>query len=378
MSFSNFSMFTKVQRPQATRRRSRKKTSGRFELETLEPRQMLTANPLISEFGASNLSVIDDEDGDPSDWIEIFNAGTSDVNLEGYSLTDDPANLDLWQFPSVTLAAGEYLVVFASGKDRAEPDSELHTNFQLQSGGEYLALVAPDELTVLQEFDPYPAQVQDISYGFGISETGSTLLEAGSPGQYLVPTDGSLETSWNQFEFDDATWSSGSQPFGYDNGESEPFDYGLTIDGLAPVGRWTFDGNMNDSTNNDLDGSKVAGSYVASPLGQALSIPAAFDFGFVPNSVANFDVLKPVSEVSVALWVKSTGSFGDLVSLGDHYRVRLNSDRTIEFAYDDSAGADTWTSVTTNPATETLPADGDFHLVVAQKKSTGLEIWIDG
>ena len=41
------------------------------------------------------------------------------IDLSGWYLTDDAADLTQWQFPDVTLATGEYLVVFASGKDRA-------------------------------------------------------------------------------------------------------------------------------------------------------------------------------------------------------------------------------------------------------------------
>ena len=52
-----------------------------------------------------------------------------------------------WTFPSVSVDAGDYLVVFASGQDTetaVDPEGSLHTNFRLSAGGEYLALVAPD------------------------------------------------------------------------------------------------------------------------------------------------------------------------------------------------------------------------------------------
>ena len=110
-------------------------------LETLEDRRVLTAVPVISEFLASNNSVLDDEDGDDSDWIELHNAGDTDMSLNRWYLTDDADNLRKWRFPEVNLDAGEYLIVFASGKDRDITDQELHTNFRLSSGGEYLSLV---------------------------------------------------------------------------------------------------------------------------------------------------------------------------------------------------------------------------------------------
>ena len=64
--------------------------------------------PLITEFLASNDSTLDDEDGESSDWIEIFNAGDTALDLDGWHLTDSAANLTQWTFPDVSLAAGQY------------------------------------------------------------------------------------------------------------------------------------------------------------------------------------------------------------------------------------------------------------------------------
>ncbi len=44
---------------------------------------------VISEFMAENHGALTDEDGDTSDWIEIFNPGSEPVNLLNWSLTDD-------------------------------------------------------------------------------------------------------------------------------------------------------------------------------------------------------------------------------------------------------------------------------------------------
>src|SRR5437016_14664173 len=85
---------------------------------------------LISEFMAANDGPVVDEDGDTSDWIEIHNAGTNVVDLNGWFLTDKAANLTQWRFPAVILAPNAYLLVFASGKDRRTPAATLHTSFQ--------------------------------------------------------------------------------------------------------------------------------------------------------------------------------------------------------------------------------------------------------
>ena len=101
----------------------------------------------ITEFMADNRRTIEDEDGDASDWIEIFNSGDTSVNLDGYFLTDAADALTKWSFPSVEIASNGFLLVFASGKDRRNRESELHANFKISSEGEYLALVNPDGTT---------------------------------------------------------------------------------------------------------------------------------------------------------------------------------------------------------------------------------------
>lgn len=95
----------------------------------------------ISEFLASNSKGIVDEDGESSDWIEIYNPTREIVNLSGWALTDDSLNLKKWIFPNVEIASNDFLIVFASLKDRSVAGSELHTSFRLESAGEYLALV---------------------------------------------------------------------------------------------------------------------------------------------------------------------------------------------------------------------------------------------
>src|SRR2546428_12564777 len=101
------------------------------------------AEVLITEFMAHNTHSLLDEDGDFSDWIEIQNQGSDAVNLEGWFLTDDPTQLRQWRFPTTNVAAHGYVLVFASGKDRRVPGAQLHTNFKLDSDGEFLALIEP-------------------------------------------------------------------------------------------------------------------------------------------------------------------------------------------------------------------------------------------
>jgi len=67
---------------------------------------------------SSNGSTIADEDGDYSDWLELYNHGQLSIDLNGFSLTDDPDSLQKWRFGSIEMAPNEFLLVFASDKDR--------------------------------------------------------------------------------------------------------------------------------------------------------------------------------------------------------------------------------------------------------------------
>ena len=68
--------------------------------------------------------------GRTPDWIELYNAGASTVNLEGWFLTDDRDNLKKWRFPAVPLAANEYLIIAGPAGDAtgvAPDDFRLYT-----------------------------------------------------------------------------------------------------------------------------------------------------------------------------------------------------------------------------------------------------------
>ncbi len=177
----------------------------------------------ISEFLADNQTTTKvDESGDHSDWLEIWNSGTSTVNLNGWYLTDKSSDLREWQFPvstpAINLAAGTRLLVWCSGKDRQLDAAKLHTNFKLsKSAGSYLALVKPDGLTISHVYNGYPQQVQDISYGLPTQSAFVTLLPAGSTGKTKVPASAAdMPANWNGLGFNDSAWQAGSAGFGYD------------------------------------------------------------------------------------------------------------------------------------------------------------------
>jgi len=131
---------------------------------------------------AGNRTTLVDEDGESADWIELFNNSAEHVNLRGWHLTDDAADLTKWRFPNVTLPAGGYLIVFASNKDRINDPSRLHTNFRLARYGGYLALVEPDGKQIAWAYQPAPGeQYSDVSYGVDSARNERYFLRP-SPG----------------------------------------------------------------------------------------------------------------------------------------------------------------------------------------------------
>ena len=203
----------------------RRKSRRKFLMEGLEARQVLAANLVISEFLASNSTSIRDEDNVASDWIEVYNADSVAVNLTDWYLSDNSGRLDKWAFPNQVIQPGDYLLVWASGKDRATAGQPLHTNFALSAGGEYLALVYDDPIGGFQrvvEFNPFPAQQGDVSYGYDQPVTTTSLVGTAGPASILVPTPANggntLGTSWTTPGFNDTSWSAASGGIGYDEG----------------------------------------------------------------------------------------------------------------------------------------------------------------
>lgn len=144
---------------------------------------------MITEFMASNggdgPNPIRDEDGDSSDWIEIYNPDNTVGDLSGYFITDAAGTPTKWTFPvGTTVPARGYLVIFASGKNRTNVQGRLHTNFQLNNSGEYLGLLTPKTNVVSDYFPTYPnPQYTDVSYGRDRNNPATK-------GYYTTPTPG--------------------------------------------------------------------------------------------------------------------------------------------------------------------------------------------
>ncbi len=181
---------------------------------------------LITEFMADNEATLRDDFGEFSDWIEIYNGNDTAVNLEGYYLTDDPAQLTQWRFPATNLPPRRFLVVFASGRNRAIAGAALHTNFRLAAAGEYVALVEPDGTTVVSDYT-FDAQTAGISYGLSVRLTNEVnLVPTGLVARVMVPAS-NIGTNWIQPGFVDASWQPSTAAIGFETNSSGVIYAGL-------------------------------------------------------------------------------------------------------------------------------------------------------
>ena len=127
----------------------------------------------INEVLSSNDGAFLDKNGDSSDWIELYNPGSGKVSLLGYGLSDKKDNLFKWIFPDLYLGGGEYLIVFASGKDLKDPP--LYWN---------------------------------------------TVVSVGDIWKFQSPTS-EPSSNWRNAGYNDSGWTSGKSGFGYgDNDDS--------------------------------------------------------------------------------------------------------------------------------------------------------------
>lgn len=233
--------------------------------------------PELSEFQAAG-STRNDEDNTPQDWIELHNPNPYWLDLDGCRLTDVAANASLWTFPAGTrIPPGGFLVVFASGKNRANPGANLHTNFSLDAGGEYLALLSPAGV-ILREFSPaFPAQFSGISYGFG---------PGGTAGYFKPPTPGAANGAAFEGLVDDTAFS-------VDRGFYEaPLDVAITCATPGTTIRYTLDGSAP---------SEGAGSIYSAPVritGTTTLRAAAFRAGWAPSNVDTHTYLFPAQVIA--------------------------------------------------------------------------------
>jgi hypothetical protein len=151
------------------------------------------ADLVINELMADNDTTLADPQGQFDDWIEIYNAGTQAVDIGGMYLTDNLSNPNKWRIPTndpaaSTVAPQGFLLIWA---DKDPGDGALHVDFNLDSLGEEVGLVAGDGSTLIDSvvFGELPS---DLSYGRYVDgATNWYVMVTATPGiaNALPPTD---------------------------------------------------------------------------------------------------------------------------------------------------------------------------------------------
>ena len=186
--------------------------------------------------------------GTSEDWIEILNTGSTTLDLGGWRLTDNAGDLAKWTFPPGTnLGSGQFLIVYASNDNAPDANGNLHTNFKLSGGGEYLALVRPSG-TIASEFGPggsdYPSQEDDISYGLH-PVTGESVF-------FQNPTPGSANDPGGVLLVADTNFS---HKRGY---YTSAFDVTISTDTPGSTIRYTTDGTLPTLSNGSTYSTPIS------------------------------------------------------------------------------------------------------------------------
>ncbi|MBU0712867.1 CotH kinase family protein [bacterium] len=201
---------------------------------------------------SSNLSTIADEDGDYPDWIELYNAGITTVNLQNYGLTDNLTDTFKWIFPDINILPNDYLLLFASEKNRL--DHIIHIE------------------TIIDWHDNW-------NYFIGNSEP---------------PAD------WREISFDDSEWLVGASGFGYGDdddatvvGATSPISVLIrkkfTAENINSILGMLFHVDYDDGFVAYLNGAEIARANVGT-----IGIPPPYDtFADAPREAEIYTGGKP-------------------------------------------------------------------------------------
>ena len=229
---------------------------------------------VINEFQAINASTLTDEDGDHTDWIELKNPGPTAVSITGWHLSDNKSQLTKWALPSTTINPGQFIIIFASGKDRATTGKQLHTNFKLGGDGEFLGLIQPDGKTIASGFDPYPQQLTDHSYGRSSA--------AGNPPAYFsTPTPGKQNSAGFKGLVSDTEISS------IRGLKENPFSASVTCSTSGVTVRYTTDGSLPSLANGNTYSAPMTISKTT------VLRTRAFKNSFIPSAITTKSFLFP-------------------------------------------------------------------------------------
>ena len=180
----------------------------------------------INEVVSSN-SIYFDEDGDSPDWIELHNHGNQTIYLENWTISDNTEDPEMWAFPQISLNPDEYLLIWASGKNRSQ-----------------------------------------ISYS-------RTHVNQGDIFKYIIPNS-EPNSDWKNTNFNDSNWFDGATGFGYADGDdttilpngtlSVYMRKNFTISDLENMTSFVLDIDYDDGFVAYINGQEIARSMLTGSM----------------------------------------------------------------------------------------------------------------
>ncbi len=190
----------------------------------------LSSQIVINEI-TSRGNILDD-DGGQSDWIELYNAGATTINIQNYGLSDDALNPLKWKLPDVSLNAGQYFLVLANGGN------------------------------IISDINHWESAVLN-------THTWSYFVATSEP-----------DEDWNEIIFDDSGWESGMGGIGYGDDDDNTIipsttavymRHGLAVDDTSLIQAAKLHADYDDGFVAYLNGVEIARS------GNMLSSTPAYD-----------------------------------------------------------------------------------------------------
>ena len=143
----------------------------------------------ITEVCSHNTNSHRDAKGNYDDWVEIFNYGPRKIDLEGLYITNDKNNLKKYRFEADSIHKRDLIVHKNTFRiiwcDKESFQGTRHISFRLSSKGGFIALVAPDGVTIIDSltFPPLPA---DVTYGLSHLQNKYQFFDEPWPSKWNV------------------------------------------------------------------------------------------------------------------------------------------------------------------------------------------------
>lgn len=148
-------------------------------------------NLFINEIMASNSTTISNDLGKYRDWIEIYNAGSTPVDLAGLYISDNATNPKKFMIPygspdKTTVPAGGFLIFWA---DNEAHEGANHLGFRLSKSGGVVILSQANTSGATQILNQLTYGIQNTDISYGRYPDGSSNLII-----FNVPTPGTTNT----------------------------------------------------------------------------------------------------------------------------------------------------------------------------------------